>query len=105
MAQLTGPRQVQRTMLEIVNQLDGFDSRGNVKAWLSRGFLGAALTVCKKDPKMIKAPFIAPIELAPKPSRQYMLNLCEAFEYQQTKSATARGAGIPPISKAAGDTS
>ena len=24
--------EVQRTMLEIVNQLDGFDSRGNVKA-------------------------------------------------------------------------
>lgn len=26
-----GDNEVQRTMLEIVNQLDGFDSRGNVK--------------------------------------------------------------------------
>ena len=27
-----GDNEVQRTMLEIVNQLDGFDARGNVKA-------------------------------------------------------------------------
>ena len=27
-----GDNEVQRTMLEIVNQLDGFDSRGNIKA-------------------------------------------------------------------------
>lgn len=26
-----GDNEVQRTMLEIVNQLDGFDSRGNIK--------------------------------------------------------------------------
>jgi 26S proteasome regulatory subunit T1 len=26
-----GDNEVQRTMLEIVNQLDGFDARGNVK--------------------------------------------------------------------------
>eukprot|EP00983_Pelagomonas_calceolata_P093226 1157754-Pelagomonas_calceolata.AAC.3 len=28
-----GDNEVQRTMLEIVNQLDGFDARGNVKVW------------------------------------------------------------------------
>ena len=27
----TGDSEVQRTMLEIVNQLDGFDARGNIK--------------------------------------------------------------------------
>jgi SpoVK/Ycf46/Vps4 family AAA+-type ATPase len=27
-----GDNEVQRTMLEIVNQLDGFDARGNIKA-------------------------------------------------------------------------
>ena len=30
-----GDNEVQRTMLEIVNQLDGFDSRGNIKVRLS----------------------------------------------------------------------
>ena len=29
-----GDNEVQRTMLEIVNQLDGFDSRGNIKVIL-----------------------------------------------------------------------
>ena len=29
-----GDNEVQRTMLEIVNQLDGFDSRGNIKVCL-----------------------------------------------------------------------
>ena len=29
-----GDNEVQRTMLEIVNQLDGFDSRGNIKVGL-----------------------------------------------------------------------
>jgi hypothetical protein len=28
-----GYNEVQRTMLEIVNQLDGFDARGNFKVW------------------------------------------------------------------------
>ncbi len=30
-----GDNEVQRTMLEIVNQLDGFDARGNVKVGVS----------------------------------------------------------------------
>ena len=33
--------EVQRTMLEIVNQLDGFDSRGNVKAKGWESWVGA----------------------------------------------------------------
>jgi hypothetical protein len=36
-----GDNEVQRTMLEIVNQLDGFDSRGNIKARGRRGGRGA----------------------------------------------------------------
>ena len=32
-----GDNEVQRTMLEIVNQLDGFDARGNVKVRALRG--------------------------------------------------------------------
>ena len=31
-----GDNEVQRTMLEIVNQLDGFDSRGNIKVRAQR---------------------------------------------------------------------
>lgn len=30
-----GEREIQRTMLELLNQLDGFDSRGDVKVCLS----------------------------------------------------------------------
>jgi 26S proteasome regulatory subunit T1 len=36
-----GDNEVQRTMLEIVNQLDGFDSRGNVKVGGRVGDQGA----------------------------------------------------------------
>lgn len=28
-----GEREIQRTMLELLNQLDGFDARGDVKVW------------------------------------------------------------------------
>ena len=31
-----GEREIQRTMLELLNQLDGFDSGGDVKVGLSR---------------------------------------------------------------------
>ena len=30
-----GDREVQRTMLEIVDQLDGFDARGNIKVMMA----------------------------------------------------------------------
>ena len=30
-----GDNEVQRTMLEIVNQLDGFDARGNIKVLMA----------------------------------------------------------------------
>ncbi len=30
-----GEREIQRTMLELLNQLDGFDSRGDVKVFFS----------------------------------------------------------------------
>lgn len=29
----SGEREIQRTMLELLNQLDGFDSMGDVKVW------------------------------------------------------------------------
>ena len=32
-----GEREIQRTMLELLNQLDGFDSRGDVKVRLGMG--------------------------------------------------------------------
>ena len=32
-----GDSEVQRTLLEIMNQLDGFDARGNVKVWRIAG--------------------------------------------------------------------
>ncbi len=31
-----GDNEVQRTMLELINQLDGFDPRGNIKVRMSR---------------------------------------------------------------------
>ena len=34
-----GDNEVQRTMLEIVNQLDGFDSRGNIKVRMAHSQL------------------------------------------------------------------
>lgn len=34
-----GEREIQRTMLELLNQLDGFDSRGDVKVVLESGFV------------------------------------------------------------------
>ena len=30
-----GDNEVQRTMLELICQLDGFDPRGNIKGWLT----------------------------------------------------------------------
>ena len=30
-----GEREIQRTMLELLNQLDGFDSRGDVKVYFA----------------------------------------------------------------------
>ena len=52
----SGDNEVQRTMLEIVNQLDGFDARGNIKVrgvvvvgclgGSSGGLLGASISRC-----------------------------------------------------------
>ena len=36
-----GEREIQRTMLELLNQLDGFDSRGDVKVRLGMGLHSA----------------------------------------------------------------
>jgi len=42
-----GDNEVQRTMLEIVNQLDGFDARGNIKVLMATNRLMCYLTdVC-----------------------------------------------------------
>jgi ATP-dependent 26S proteasome regulatory subunit len=38
-----GEREIQRTMLELLNQLDGFDSRGDVK--VPRIFLSIVVSV------------------------------------------------------------
>ena len=42
-----GDNEVQRTMLEIVNQLDGFDSRGNIKVWIGAAAPAWRLAVCQ----------------------------------------------------------
>ena len=34
-----GEREIQRTMLELLNQLDGFDSRGDVKVMIKHMFI------------------------------------------------------------------
>lgn len=51
-----GDNEVQRTMLEIVNQLDGFDSRGNVKVsdkvGMERCSLSAACMLPIRPPQL-----------------------------------------------------
>lgn len=43
-----GEREIQRTMLELLNQLDGFDSRGDVKVRLiSKSKVNQLLVSCK----------------------------------------------------------
>jgi hypothetical protein len=54
-----GDNEVQRTMLEIVNQLDGFDARGNVK-------VGAQCTLCIYMAAMMFYVPDVPIECAQK---------------------------------------
>ena len=39
-----GEREIQRTMLELLNQLDGFDSRGDVK--VSEIFIDTGHIIC-----------------------------------------------------------
>lgn len=44
-----GDNEVQRTMLEIVNQLDGFDARGNIKVLMATNRLAClyvAIIIC-----------------------------------------------------------
>lgn len=41
-----GDNKVQRTMLEIVNQLDGFDARGNIKVLMATNRLFDSLCMC-----------------------------------------------------------
>lgn len=43
-----GEREIQRTMLELLNQLDGFDSRGDVKVIYQLKNLPCPLNVLKK---------------------------------------------------------
>ena len=38
-----GDNEVQRTMLELINQLDGFDPRGNIKVFIWIFSLGSVL--------------------------------------------------------------
>ena len=40
-AHSVGEREIQRTMLELLNQLDGFDSRGGVKVILATNRIGS----------------------------------------------------------------
>lgn len=50
-----GDNEVQRTMLEIVNQLDGFDARGNVKVSMLGWPTGSAWCVDRVRPQTITA--------------------------------------------------
>ncbi len=38
-----GDNEVQRTMLELINQLDGFDPRGNIKVLMATNRCGSRL--------------------------------------------------------------
>ena len=44
-----GDNEVQRTMLEIVNQLDGFDARGNIKVLMATNRLVKLATIMFHD--------------------------------------------------------
>ena len=59
-----GDNEVQRTMLEIVNQLDGFDSRGNIKVWLQslkHIYSTAWRACCGPEQCLIMLPTIVPL--------------------------------------------
>lgn len=47
-SQSGGEREIQRTMLELLNQMDGFDSMGDVKVWfkLSSAISNKAAVKC-----------------------------------------------------------
>lgn len=56
-----GDNEVQRTMLEIVNQLDGFDSRGNIKVLMATNrpdTLDPALLRPGRLDRKVRAPFL-----------------------------------------------
>ncbi len=42
-----GDNEVQRTMLELINQLDGFDPRGNIKVLMATNRYVSSATVAK----------------------------------------------------------
>lgn len=43
-----GEREIQRTMLELLNQLDGFDSRGDVKVLMATNRKSLATTMAQQ---------------------------------------------------------
>lgn len=54
---LLGEREIQRTLLELLNQLDGFDSRGDVKVTFYFGFskvIMATNRIDSLDPALIR---------------------------------------------------
>jgi ATP-dependent 26S proteasome regulatory subunit len=51
-----GEREIQRTMLELLNQLDGFDSRGDVKVIMATNRIDSL------DPALIRPGIISPTQ-------------------------------------------
>ena len=52
-----GDNEVQRTMLELINQLDGFDARGNIKVCCLRRFFTSLLgyvVVCLRSCNILR---------------------------------------------------
>ena len=61
-SQSGGEREIQRTMLELLNQMDGFDARGDVKARRPACF-GARHSFCARPVLALKSfrHFLAPV--------------------------------------------
>lgn len=63
-----GEREIQRTMLELLNQLDGFDSRGDVKVIMATNkieTLDPALIRPGRIDRKIEFPFVLPASFPP----------------------------------------
>ncbi len=53
-----GEREIQRTMLELLNQLDGFDSRGDVKVIMATNRIETLDPALIRPGELVRLPFL-----------------------------------------------
>ena len=78
-SQSGGEREIQRTMLELLNQMDGFDSMGDVKVPINLLMCMAIPQATWPDPIHLPPPPLPP-SLLRNPTGQIMHNIICSFE-------------------------